>query len=166
MMSSYLDWTLLTSRKCCWKKRWVGRSRKNLGIHWNSLSTAGRGVISREGLKQAISGAAPPRPLACIQSCISKPFTTSDHLSQCTAAQHTCPGPIRVCEFESWLVLTDEGCEKGGSLRRSHCRRKWLHWLVSLDFSSVLLCCVWSVLKSLQDDMGVRTVWSRVSGFH
>lgn len=143
MMSSYLDWTLLTLRKRCWKKRWVGRSRrKNLGIHWNSLSTAGRGVISREGLKQAISGAAPPRPLIQIESCISKPFSTSDHLSQCTTAQDTCPVPIRVCGFESWLLLTDEGCEKGGSLSCSEWGENgctgWCPWIFLVCYCAVV----------------------------
>lgn len=109
MTSSYLGRTLRTSRKSCWKKRWVRRRRwrrNNLGIHWNSLSTAGRGVISREGFKQAISGTAPlpTHLLTHIQSCISKTFHYLWYLSQHTAAQHTCPVPIRVCEFEAWLA--------------------------------------------------------------
>lgn len=113
MRSSYLDRTLRTSRKRCWKKRWVGRRRRrgnNLGIHWNSLSTAGRGVISSEGFKQAISGTAPlpTHLLTHIQSCISKPFTTSDIYLSTPQHSTLVQSPSGSVNLRHGL-LTDEG---------------------------------------------------------
>lgn len=113
MTSSYLDQTLLISRKRYWKRRWVEgrwrrrrrRRRNNLGIHWNSLSTAGRGVISREGFKRAISGAAPlpTHPLVYTYNRVYQNLSLPPIIHLSTPQRSTLV-PIRVCGCEAWLA--------------------------------------------------------------
>lgn len=160
MMSSYLAWSLLTLRKCCWKKGWVvRRRRKNLGIHGNSLSTAGRGVISREGLKQAISGAGSPPHVPSltysrVYQNLSLPLIIYLSAPQHRTLVQSPSGSVNLSHVLCWQMRA--AGRVGVSV--AQCRRKWLHWSVSLDVSRLLLCCGWSELKPLQDDMGPRTV--------
>lgn len=116
-----------------------------------------RGHVHRERLKQAISGPAPLSPRS--HTIMHHPHPSLSPLIHLSPPQQ---GPVvqfpsRPFEFMvSCLTLTDGRCEVGGSLRLSHhledCRGKWLHRLLSLDFSSVRLCCSWSALRLPQDE--------------
>lgn len=132
---------------------WGGGKRK-LGVCWSSLSTAGRGVMSTERDWNRLFLGLPPVPSLTYNHASSTPFTISAHPSQSTTAGPSCTVAIKTFEFPvSCLTVTDGSWEVGGSLRLSHqredCRRKWLRWLLSLDFSSVQL---WSALRLPQDE--------------
>lgn len=168
MMSSYLAWTLLTTGNQIWKKQWVGRRKEET---WRALEQLEysweRGHVHRERLKQAISGPAPlsphshtimyhPHPSLSLLIHLSPPqqgsviLFPSGPLNSWSHILHWRMGAVRWVGVSDWAITED-------------CRRKWLHRLLSLDFSSVRLCCSWSVLRLRQDEKRAWTVCNGIS---
>lgn len=168
MMSSYLAWTLLTTGNQIWKKQWVGRRKEET---WRALEQLEysweRGHVHRERLKQAISGPAPlsphshtimyhPHPSLSLLIHLSPPqqgsviLFPSGPLNSWSHVLHWRMGAVRWVGVSDWAITED-------------CRRKWLHRLLSLDSSSVRLCCSWSVLRLRQDEKRAWTVCNGIS---
>lgn len=125
-----------------------------VGTAWVQL---GEGSCPQREIETGYFWACPPCPLAHIQSCIIHTLHYLRSSISGATAGPSCTVPIKTFEFMvSCLTLTDGRCEVGGSLRLSHhregSRRKWLHRLLSLDFSSVRLCCSMSEIRLPQDE--------------